>query len=130
MLWPFRKKQPVGGGGSGGDFNITTGDISGGINRIGHEFHKPLQRRMSDEMKAGLLRDLPKDRPVSVMGMNGNTESMTFANEIYAFLNANGYEMKADTATWHMFFNPPVGNVNISQHDNGAEWAIVIGPAE
>lgn len=112
------------------DFSIKTGDVSGSNNRIGHEFHKPRQRTMSEEVKTGLLRELSKDRPVSVFGMNGNTESMIYANEIHAFLAANGYQMTSDTANWHMFFNPPVHTAKISPGNGGKEWWITVGPAE
>jgi hypothetical protein len=88
------------------------------------------KRSMDANLKTGLLRDLPRDRPIQVMGLNGNTESMAFANEIHAFLKGNGYPMKMDSATWHMFFDPPVFTFNISPGEGGAEWWIIVGPAE
>ena len=81
-------------------------------------------------MKAGLLRDLPNDRPVLVFGMNGSAELMAFANEIHNFLKENKYRMKSDAASWHMFFDPPVFNINISAGNSGSEWWIVVGLAE
>jgi hypothetical protein len=76
---------------------------------------------MSSDMQADLLRELPNDRPVAVRGMNGNTESMTFAREIHSFLSANGYRMVDSSATWHMFGDPPVFNVSINEGQGGRE---------
>ena len=64
------------------------------------------------------------------MGMNGDSESMNFANEIYDALKAGGYKMLNDSATWHMFFNPPVFDFKISKGNGEAEWWIVVGPAK
>src|ERR1043166_3771261 len=88
--------------------NVSSHNQSGGVTAHTVNIDRRIKRKMTDEMKSGLLRDLPNDKPVAVMGMNGNTESMTFANEIHSFLSTNGYRMTTDTATWHMFFDPPV----------------------
>lgn len=87
-------------------------------------------RALHADMEAALLRDLPNDRPVLVLGMNGNAESMAFAHEIYGFPKGHGYEMKGESPSWHMFFDPPVFDIKISPGNRGAEWWIVVGPAE
>jgi hypothetical protein len=110
-----------------GNQGIVTQGQSGGQNVI---INPRITRHLDDAMRAGLLKDLPKDKPVLVLGMNGNTESMNYAKEIYAFLKDNDYPMKDKEAGWHMFFNPPVFNVNISDGNNGTERLIVVGPAE
>jgi hypothetical protein len=132
MYWWPSKQQEVEGTAVGDDNRIQIGSISGGQNRIGHEIHhhRPQQRRMSGEMKAELLARLPNDRPVSVLGMNGNTESMNYAREIHQFLKVSGYKMLDMDATWHMYFDPPVGTVSITKFNREKEWQIVVGPAE
>jgi len=112
------------------DQSVTSHNQSGGITAHTVNLNHRIKRTMSDDFKAGLLRDLKRDRPVQVMGMNGNAESIAFANEIHSFLNVNGFHMMNDTATQHMFFDPPVYNVKISPGNSGAEWWIVVGPAE
>src|SRR6266568_1071263 len=87
------------------DQSVTSHNQSGGITAHTVNVARHIRRTMSDALKAGLLRDLQRDRPVQVMGMNGNTESMTFADEIHRFLQANGFQMMNDAATWHMFFD-------------------------
>jgi hypothetical protein len=110
--------------------NVISHNQVGGITAHTVNVDRRVARTMSDEMKLGLLRELPKDKPVAVMGMNGSTESMRYANEIHAFLRSNGYQMTAATATWHMFFDPPIYTVKISPGENGSQWWIVVGPAE
>lgn len=129
--WPS-KQQEVEGTAVGDDNRIQIGSISGGQNRIGHEIHhhRPQQRRMSAEMKASILAELPNDRPVRVLGMNGNTESVNYAKEIHQFLAGNGYTMADTEAGWHMYFDPPVGTVKISKFNGEEEWQLVVGPAE
>jgi hypothetical protein len=111
------------------DQRVTSYHQSGGITAHTVNVDTRAKRTLQPDMKAGLLRDLPNDRPVFVLGMSGNVESMAFANEIYGFLKENGYQMKSDAASWHMFFNPPVFNIKISPGNNGTEWWIVVGPA-
>jgi hypothetical protein len=112
------------------DQSVTSNNQSGGITAHTVNVDRRIKRTMTDEMKAGLLRELPRDKPIQVMGMSGNTESMKFADESHRFLQFNGFQMMNDAATWHMFFNPPVFTVNITPGNNGAEWWIVVGPAE
>jgi hypothetical protein len=112
------------------DQSVTSHNQSGGITAHTVNVDGRIRRSMSGEFKAGLLRDLSRDRPVHVMGLNANTESMAFANWIHGFLQANGFQMLNDTATCHMFFEPPIFNVKISPGNGGKEWWIVVGPAE
>ena len=88
------------------DQRVTSHHQSGGITAPTINIGTRVTRTLHPDMRAGLLRDLPKDRPVSVFGMNGNAESMAFANEIHAFLKENRYETTGDAASWHMFFDP------------------------
>jgi hypothetical protein len=110
--------------------NVTSYNQSGGITAHTVNVDRRIKRTMTDDFRAGLLRGLPRDKPIQVMGMNGNTESMAFANEIHHFLQANNFQMLNDAATWHVFFDPPVFTVNINLGNGGAEWWIVVGPAE
>jgi hypothetical protein len=112
------------------DQRVTSHHQSGGITAHTVNIDTRIRRTLQAEMKANLLRDLPSDRPVVVFGMNGNTESMAFANEVYNFLKENVYQMKDRAASWHMFFEPPVFNIKISRGNGGTERWIVVGPAE
>jgi len=113
-----------------GDINVTLGNQNV-VGNIGHTVINPrVTRTLHADMKASLLRDFPRNKPVQVFGLSGNTESMAFANEIHAFLKANGYQMVQKEAMWHQFFNPPVFNIKISAGNGGKEWWVVVGPAE
>ena len=112
------------------DQAVTSHNQSGGITAHTVNLDRRIKRTMTDDLKSGLLRDMPRDKPVQVMGMNGNTESMAFADEIHQLLRTHGFRMANDAATWHMFFDPPIFNIKISPGNGGAEWWIVVGPAE
>lgn len=89
------------------------------------------QRKMSPEIKSGLLNDLSRDRPVQVLGLNGDVESFNFAKKIDGFLRDNEFDVVDHSPTWHMFFDPPVKNINISRFNDGDKemWNIVVGPS-
>ncbi|MDA4848241.1 hypothetical protein [Hoeflea poritis] len=111
--------------------NVTSHHQSGGITAHTVNINEKRQRVMPQAMKDGLLRELPKDRPIRVLGMNGDTESNNFAREIHDFLAGNGYEMDPSSPTWHSFFNPPTNDIRISEFKQGDKslWHIVVGPA-
>jgi hypothetical protein len=45
-------------------------------------------------LKRQMLSELSREKPITVMGIMGDTESCMFAEEIHAFLKANGFNMK------------------------------------
>ena len=110
--------------------NVTSHDQSGGITAHTVNIDTKTQRRVTAELEASFLKDLPNDRPVRVFGMNGNSESMNFANEIYQVLESHGYTMLGECAHPAMIFSPPIGIVKISEVNEGAEWGITVGPAK
>ena len=130
-MWLYSKKDNDGAVSAGSleIHNVTSHDQSGGITAHTVNIDTDTQRTFTPELKSSLLQDLPNDRPVQVMGMNGDSESMNFATEIYDGLKAGGYTMLGDSAISHMFFNPPVFNIKINEGNGGAEWWIVVGPA-
>ena len=113
-----------------GDITVSMGS-GNQVGHIGHNVtigHQPKIRVLEDSLKAALLTNISRAKPVRVLGMNGNTESMNFANQIHAFLGSSGFKMESPSATWHMFFEPPVFNININ--DKNPQTWIVVGPAE
>lgn len=85
---------------------------------------RKLNAALGDSLVSALR---PLGKHVQVMGLNGNTESMTFAAEIHAYLKAAGLNVSPKVG-WHMFFDPPVFNVTISRLDD--DLVVVVGPAE
>jgi hypothetical protein len=71
---------------------ITQGQL--GNNTI---VHGPVQRRLTDPgaepLKAQILRELPKDKPITVTAVLGDGEAIQFAHEIHAFMKANGFNV-------------------------------------
>ncbi|HWA92444.1 MAG TPA: hypothetical protein VG889_20570 [Rhizomicrobium sp.] len=113
-----------------GDITVSMGS-GNQIGHIGHSVtvgHQPRIRVLEDSLKAALLANISREKPVRILGLNGNTESMNFANQIHAFLRSSGFPMESPSATWHMFFDPPIFNININ--DKNPQTWIVVGPAE
>jgi hypothetical protein len=86
---------------------------------------------MDENLKSGLLGHLDRGKPVRVLGRDGDTESMTFAREIHAFLQASGYSMATPIAFEHQFFGVKPLDVTINLHaQNGEEVWLVVGAAK
>lgn len=117
----------------GDDRSVRVGGDNSGVINTGDttiEINKKRERHVTPEFAQDILNNLPKDRPVTVLVLNGDSEATQFGREIHKLLSDNDYDMKIDDVTWHMFFNPPVGIINITPFNDGKEWQIVIGPSE
>jgi hypothetical protein len=73
----------------------------------------PLSRHLSeprmDGLKAQILREIPKDKPITVMAIMGDGEGIEFAEEIQTFMKANGFQMKGDGIAQGVFTGPVKG---------------------
>jgi hypothetical protein len=101
--------QTSGGGGvtAPGNSGIITQGQSGGTNIVNQ---KPSQRHMTPELVEQILRDVPKDKPVTVTAPMGNDEAITFAQAIFDLLKARGYPL-TDTGPGQAMWNHPVKGV-------------------
>lgn len=83
------------------------------------------RRSMNKALKKQLTDSLPKTAKVRITSVLGNSEALTFAQEIYDFLNGNGYQVKGvDQA---VYSKPVVGQI-INKTETGFD--IVIGSKE
>ena len=110
------------------------GSNSGPISQTNNntfQFSGKTQRRMTDEMKAKMLKELPRDLPLRVLYLNGDPEAKAYGYEIHDFLASNAFEMDEGSPNVHMFFDPPVHTVNISPFIEGNRKLthLVVGPA-
>ena len=84
---------------SGGTFNITTTNQNGGVNVGQVNFNlQPGWRDISREpqFQADLLKQLEqhKDRRIALSATMGDSEATTFAEQVIAFLKAQGFDVK------------------------------------
>ncbi|MCU1315946.1 MAG: hypothetical protein JWN63_1268 [Candidatus Acidoferrum typicum] len=122
----FLKEKPVA---DDKRINVTSINQSGGITAhtvvVG-----PAQRSMSgpgsDALRAQILRDLPRTKPITVMALMGDNESYRFAAEIHAFLKANGFKLAEDGISQGVLNPPPRG---LSINDHGDRMDFIVGTA-
>lgn len=107
---------------SGDDFSINTGDISGSGNRIGHEFHKPIPRKLDQNFANQLLQKLSKDRLTAVEYDATDPECGQFAVQIHNFLEQSGYSMKIMAAVMM-----PLPDPGVSFEDNNGTMTVWVG---
>lgn len=127
--WRYRNQTTESDGGTmGNDFSIKTGNITGDGNQIGHVIHqgKP-QRKLNDAFRAQVLREMPRDKPISVTGLIGDQESINLANEIFTYLERSGFKLAADSIYTGMY-NPTPRGVRVNNTES--EICIMVGIPE
>lgn len=89
--------------------NSSPGSIiapSGGNNSITNNFG-PVARQLDSPwgtpLKAQILRDVPRDKPITVMAILGDGESIQLALQIHAFLKANNFKLREDGISQGVF---------------------------
>ena len=75
-------------------------------------------------LKAQILKDLPRDKPITVMAVLGDTEAIQLAQQIHAFLKANGYKLTEDGISQGVFSGVVKG---LTVNDNGTTRTFVVG---
>jgi hypothetical protein len=106
--------------------NVTTYNQSGGI--AAHTVIAPIRRTLSSPQMEGLKRqmlsELSKEKPITVMGILGDTESCMFAEEIHAFLKANGFNMReANGISQGVFTSMPRGLI-VEPEGDGLKFVV------
>jgi hypothetical protein len=107
--------------------NITSYFQSGGI--TAHTVNVGVANRtLSDPQMAGLkaqiLRDVPKTKPVTVIALMGDTEAYRFAAEIHAYMQANGFRMTENGISQGVIVPPPIG---LGLQDKGDHFDFIVG---
>jgi hypothetical protein len=79
------------------DQSVTSYNQQGGITAhsvtIGPQ-QRNLDSPTSEQLKQQMLSQLPRDKDITVMAILGDTESITFAQQIHSFLKDNGFKLK------------------------------------
>lgn len=105
---------------SGTTFNIhnSPGSIinpSGGQNTITNNNFGPQSRNLDSPwgapLKAQILKDMPRDKAITVMAVMGDAEGFQLAHQIHAFLKANDFKLAEDGISQGVFSKPIKGLV-------------------
>jgi len=106
--------------------NVTTYNQSGGI--AAHTVIAPARRTLASPQMEGLKRqmmsELSKEKPITVMGILGDSESCMFAEEIYAFLKANGFNMKELGGISQGLFMPTPRGLIVEPEGDGHKFVV------
>ena len=102
-----------------------SGGITAGIVNLG-----PQQRSLSDArsnaLKAQILSELSRTKPITVICLLSDAEAYRFAAEIHTFLKSNGFQLTEDGISQGVFTPPPRG---LSVDDRGDHLDFVVGSA-
>ncbi len=89
----------------------------------------PIPRHLSDQraesLKAQILREIPKNKPITVMAVMGDAEAIEFAIEIHGFMKSNGFLMKEPDGVSQGVFTGPVKGIALQTR--GDEFTFVVG---
>lgn len=93
------------------DQSVTSYNQQGGI--TAHSVVIGPQQRNLDlpafsELKSQILSQLPRDKDITVMAILGDTESITFAQQIHSFLKNNSFKLKEPSGISQGVFTSPV----------------------
>jgi hypothetical protein len=112
-----------------GTINVTSINQQGGITahtvNVGQQ-PRSLQSPGADALKAQILRDVPRDKTITVMALMGDADGHRFAAEIYEFLKANGFKVTPHGVAQGVVMPPPKG---LLLQPRGDELEFIVGSA-
>lgn len=100
---------------------------SGGKNSVTNNYG-PVARNLDSAwgapVKAKILSELPRDKPITVTALMGDAESMQLALQILAFLNANHFKTTQTTAVDQSIFTGPVKGLLVQPDGDGLNFIV------
>ena len=101
---------------------------SGGYNAITNNNYGPVPRHLDSQwatsLKEQILRDVPRDKPITVVAIMGDGESIQFAMEILAYLKANGFKVTQDKNVDQALFTGPVKGQIVEPKGDGLQFIV------
>jgi hypothetical protein len=85
-----------------------TGGITAGTVNIGPQ-PRDLNSAWGEPFKSQMLRNLPRDKDLTVTSILGDTETSDLAVQIWNFLKSNGFKMKEEGISQSVFVPTPHG---------------------
>jgi hypothetical protein len=101
-----------------------TGGIAAGTLNVG-PIPRMLNQPRMEALKKQILSELPKDKPITVMAVMGDSEAINFASQIHAFLKDNGFPLSEQNGISQGVFSVSVKGLNV--RDDGATRTFVVG---
>lgn len=91
------------------NINITSHNQMGGV--TAHTVHMGrMARTITPALERQILTDLPRDKPITVIAVMGDSEACMFAEQIHAFLKAHNFNLaEPDGISQGMFTPMPKG---------------------
>jgi hypothetical protein len=102
------------------DQRVNSISQSGGITAHTVNVNPKYQRALGDSIREKLLKNVPRDKLVVVWATHGDQESFRYANEIFQFLKASGFNLFGDAPQGNIFTQPLYG-VTVTPQDDKTE---------
>jgi hypothetical protein len=102
------------------NINITSNYQSGGITAHTVNVNPRFQRVLGDDIRKKILQNVPRQKLTVVWATHGDQESFRYANEIFQFLKASGFNLFGDGPHGNIFTQPLYG-VTVTPRDDKTE---------
>lgn len=74
-------------------------------------------RTINDGLRNQILNELPRDKPITVLGLLGDPESCLLAEQIHSYLKDNDFPLTEDGISQSVFSPTPKGLVVVPRGD-------------
>ncbi|MGO9867041.1 MAG: hypothetical protein ACLPJY_05115 [Rhodomicrobium sp.] len=108
-----------------GNQGIITQGQSGNNTIIQGPIPRHLSDPRADSLKIQILREIPKDKPITVMALMNDAEAIEFAQEIHTFMKNNGFQMKEPDGISQGAFSGPVKGLQKRDEKDGSITFII-----
>jgi hypothetical protein len=102
--------------------DIRSYNQSGGIT-AGNVTIGQIPRSLDAGLQAQILREMPRDKAISVTAVAGDSEAMNLASQVYEFMKANGFHLK-DGGVSQSFFTAPVKGLVVQPQGDGLVFIV------
>jgi hypothetical protein len=103
---------------------ITQGQIGNNTLNVGPQ-PRNIDSAQAASLKTQILSELPKGKPITVMALMGDGEGIQFAQQIHAFMKANGFTMKEPSGISQGVFTGAVKGLQRRDEADGSITFIV-----
>jgi hypothetical protein len=105
------------------NINITSHNQMGGVTAHTVQIGK-VQRVLGDVLKNQILSQLPRDKPITVLGVMGDPESCILAESIHAFLKSNNFPLAEQDGISQAVFMPMAKGLIVKPLEDRIEFIV------
>lgn len=103
--------------------NVTSYNQSGGV--TAHTVHVGrMPRSIDDRLRNQILRELPRDKPITVVAVMGDSEACLLAEQIHAFLKENGFSLQEPGGISQAVYMPTPKGLTVSVKEGGLDFIV------